>query len=92
LNFVRYCGLLIAVLTLAPVDLVRPPPKLDPAQRQTLGGALERADRKLEPFTRQNQLDGINVGLWGRINSTRAAVRQDQAVIPGVVDRPLSSW
>ena len=88
----RYCGLLIAALTLAPVDLVRPPPTLDPAQRQTLGGAVERADRKLEPFTRQNQLDSINIGLWGRINSTRDASRQDQAVIPGVVDRPLSSW
>jgi hypothetical protein len=88
---VRQYFLLLAVLVVAPSDLVTSKPPPEPARPQTLAGALERADRRLEPATRQDEFDNTNIGARGRINATRDASREDQ-VAPGLADRPITSW
>jgi hypothetical protein len=51
--------------------LTRPPPQADPARKENVAGAFSRAERRLELLNRQFHLDQQNVGLWGRINSTK---------------------
>ncbi len=52
-------------------NLTQAPPPRDPQRAETLGGAWQRAERRLDVFNRQLHLDQENVGLWGRINSSR---------------------
>lgn len=51
---------------------------------------LDRARKRLEPFTRQFELDRQNVGSNGRKNATRDEQRQGE--LPWLQPRPLSSW
>jgi hypothetical protein len=85
-----YCMLALALFTVAPPDLLAPPRQDDPARRQTIGGAWRRLERRLEPVTRQDEFDSVNVGARGRQNATRAAARNAEHLGPSVVDRPLS--
>ncbi len=72
-------------------SLTVPPPPRDPAQRETLGGAWQRWERRLEPATRQDEFDSIGVGPRGTINSMRGEqLRFDQW--PSLVDRPLQQY
>ena len=45
------------------------------AERQTLSGAFERANRALEPWNRGVNMRRVNEGARGRVNSTNDAAR-----------------
>jgi hypothetical protein len=81
----------VLAMIVASPGLLRPPPPQDPARKENLAGAWQRAERKLEPATRQDEFDRVNVGARGRINAARDDSRADLN-FPGVFDRTLSSW
>jgi len=86
----------VVVLAIVPVggvaraqqrDLLAPAPKLDPAERQTIGGAYQRARRAVGDWPyRELDLERPNSGLRGRVNSTRDAA--EQAEFPSLPEPP----
>jgi hypothetical protein len=84
-------SLVLWVVIVAPRGLLEPSPPPDP-RGESLASAWQRAERRLAPATRQYDLDSINIGARGRINSTRDASRANLPWLPGVVDRTLSTW
>jgi hypothetical protein len=60
------------------------------ARTETVTGAYERASERLEPFTRQMELDRQNQGANGRKNTNRDEMTK--AMTPSLAPRPLSSW
>jgi hypothetical protein len=60
------------------------------AGRQTVGGALYRADRALEPWNRGALLERQNFGRQGRVNATSDAARESEE--PRAVRSGFSPW
>ena len=58
--------------------------------RETLSGALHRADRNLDVVGRQTELHEQNYGANGRKNATRDAA--EEAESPRAVQRGYSPW
>lgn len=70
-----------SLLVAAVLGLLGPPaPSKDErkAERQTLSGALERANRALEPWNRGFEMRRENQGGRGRVNSTNDAAQDTE--------------
>jgi hypothetical protein len=81
------------VLLAVTLDIIGPPVQSKEeisAERQTLSGALQRADQKMEWWNRGMNLARENYGTRGRINSTNRAA--DEAEQPFAVGSGFSEW
>jgi hypothetical protein len=66
------------------------PPLTAPQRRETVRGAYARSMDRFEIFWRGIDNERVNVGAWGRINSTRDQVRQAEE--PAIGSPPFSFW
>jgi hypothetical protein len=80
------CGLLLAAVA-APPGLTPGPPPPAP-ERQTGKGALDRANRRLDWWTRQGRPAHETTGTWGRKNALIDNMHLSEE--PPLVQPPLS--
>jgi hypothetical protein len=85
--------MLAPALARAAPDWARPgagPSRISGAQRQSLGGAWERASDRLEWVNRGTDMRRVNVGLLGRRNATDDAAYQAER--PSVPPPLVEHW
>jgi hypothetical protein len=63
--------LVLLLLGIAPSAQARRPKADPPPNQETLRGANQRAERRLELWLRPMEMQRVNVGARGRVNSTR---------------------
>lgn len=81
-----------SVLIAVALGILGPPaPSRDErAEQETVPGALERANRALEPWNRGMEMRRQNYGARARVSSTNDAA--DQAELPRAITPGFSDW